>query len=112
MPTSQPQQVKPQAEHLRETKQLGAIIGRRVIQTLGPARDLHKLQVHHLWGHCYRVNVAVGKDPLSTRIAHSFFLEVDGDGNILNSTPRITRHYAAPTTAGGAATDAIPRQVI
>ncbi|HZU36447.1 MAG TPA: hypothetical protein VFA18_11090 [Gemmataceae bacterium] len=112
MPPSQPQQAKPHTEHARQTKQLHAMIGHQVIQTLGQARNLHKLQVHHLWGHCYRVNIVVGKDPLSVKIAHSFFLEVDGEGNILTSTPRITRHYATPDTAGGAATNAIPGQVI
>lgn len=99
MPT--PQQAKPEAEHASQKKQqLHAVIGHHVIQTLGQAGDLHKLQVHHLWNHCYRVNILVGKDPLLARIAHSYFLEVDGDGNILASTPRITRHYPSQDSSG------------
>lgn len=96
MTASQPQQVNPHAQPARQATQLHALIGHHVTQTLGQANELHKLKVHHLWGHCYRVNIMVGKDALSAKIAHSFFLEVDGDGNILTSTPRITRHYAAP----------------
>ena len=41
----------------------------------------------------YRVNVLVGKDAGSARIASSFFLTADGEGNILASSPKIVRLY-------------------
>lgn len=102
-----PKQAKPQAEQTSQTKlQLHAVIGNHVIETLGQASDLHKLQVRHLWDHCYRVNIMLGQDALSARIAHSYFLEVDGEGNILASSPRITRHYASLDASGFAPTSA------
>jgi hypothetical protein len=39
------------------------------------------------------VNVLVGKDFASTRIANSFFLTADGKGNIVTSSPKIARLY-------------------
>jgi hypothetical protein len=37
--------------------------------------------------------VVVGPDAVSARIAHSYFLVADGAGNVLASTPRLTRLY-------------------
>jgi hypothetical protein len=51
------------------------------------------VQVRSLWGDHYRVNVFVGPDPAMAKVAHSYFLVADGDGNILASTPTITRQY-------------------
>jgi hypothetical protein len=41
----------------------------------------------------YRVNVYVRADAASYRVAHSYFLEADGDGKVLASIPSITRAY-------------------
>jgi len=32
-------------------------------------------------------------DAASVRVAHSYFLVADSNGNIVTSTPKITRHY-------------------
>ncbi len=69
------------------------LIGKRVIQTLGQPGDLHLLQVRHLWEDHYRVNVLVGLDAASAKVAHSFFLVADGEGNIVASTPQLTKQY-------------------
>jgi predicted NBD/HSP70 family sugar kinase len=88
------QQDKPHAEPEKpERPQLGAVIGRHVLHTLGQPSDLHRVQVRQLWDDHYRVNVFVGPDAASAKVAHSYFLVADGGGNIVASSPRITKEY-------------------
>ena len=54
---------------------------------------LREVQVRQLWKDHYRVNVMVGVDAASVRVAHSYFVETDGDGNVLAATPKITKLY-------------------
>ena len=77
----------------QERQQLGAVIGKHVMHTLGQPGDLHRIQVRQLWEDHYRVNVLVGVDAASAKVAHSYFLVADSDGNILASTPKITKQY-------------------
>jgi hypothetical protein len=77
----------------RERQLLNAAIGNRVLHTLGRPASLHAVQVRRLWDDHYRVNVLVGVDAACMKVAHSYFLVADGDGNILASTPKITREY-------------------
>jgi len=76
-----------------DRRRLSAEIGARVLRTLGQPDDLYQFQVRQLWDNHFRVNVFVGTDSTSFRLAHSYFLVADGDGNIVNSTPEITRKY-------------------
>ena len=46
-----------------------------------------------VWQDHYRVNVFVGVEAASAKIAHSYFLVVNGEGTIIASTPKITRQY-------------------
>jgi hypothetical protein len=87
------EQREKQAEARREREHLNDAVGRGVIHALGAPAGLHQTQVRWLWENCYRVNVFVGEGATCARIAHSFFLVTDGDGNILESTPRLTRRY-------------------
>src|SRR4051794_13509360 len=64
-----------------------------VMRDLGRPADLLRAGARLLWGNYYRVNVFVGPDVASARVAHSFFLETDGDGKILTSDPPVTRAY-------------------
>lgn len=85
-------------EQLEDTKQhegekLNALIGAQVIRTLGQPNDLLTVQVRSLWKDRFRVNVLVGVDVTSVKVAHSYFLVVDDNGNILASAPEITRQY-------------------
>jgi hypothetical protein len=64
-----------------------------VMHNLGRPEGLQRVQVRPLWNDRYRVNVFVGQDAVSSRVAHSFFLEADGDGKILWSVPDIIRLY-------------------
>ncbi len=72
-----------------------SLIGRHVIRALGAPDGLHSVQIRPLWGHYFRVNVLVGADPVSTKVAHSYFLVTDGLGKVVASTPTIVRQYAA-----------------
>jgi hypothetical protein len=70
-----------------------AAIGRHVLRGLGQPGALLRVDVRHLWADHFRVNVVVGPDAASACIAHSYFLVADGDGNVLASTPKLTRRY-------------------
>ena len=90
MPTNQ-QEKQHRDQEKQEFNELNALIGRHVMGTLGQQADLHKVQVRRLWENYYRVNILVGLDATSAKVAHSYFLKVDGDGNIIESTPNIQR---------------------
>jgi hypothetical protein len=66
-----------------------ARIVERVLNALGHSSDFRTVQVRPLWAYNYRVNVLIGADAVSTRIAYSYFVETDLEGNIIESTPRI-----------------------
>lgn len=72
---------------------LRARIGSHVLDALGRPGGLHAVQVRRLWERAFRVNVLVGRDAAAVTIAHSYFLEVDGAGDIIGATPAITRRY-------------------
>jgi hypothetical protein len=74
----------------QERSHLQAVISKQVLRSLGEPEHLQVVQVRPLWGVYYRVN---GPDSASITVAHSYFLETDGAGNILASTPAITRLY-------------------
>jgi hypothetical protein len=78
----------------------GAAIGRRVMNALGRPLALHWVRVRPLWEDHYRVNILIGEDAASARIAHSFFLVADEDGTIRAATPAIARQYD-PATGNG-----------
>ena len=81
------------ARNREERQQLRAVIGKQVLDALGQPGGLLGTQVRPLWQDHYRVNVIVGVNAASAKIAHSYFLVVDGDGTIIVSTPKITREY-------------------
>jgi hypothetical protein len=92
MPTTEPhEQHKENEQRKRETQ--NGLIGAQVIHTLGKPDGLHALQVRRLWEDHYRVNVFIGADAASARIANSYFVKSDSDGNIVKSTPKITKLY-------------------
>ena len=89
--TQQGEQDKDLGQDQREA--LSNVIGEQVLHTLGAPGDLLKVQVRPLWEDRYRVNVLVGGNAASARVAHSYFLVADGDGNITAATPKIARQY-------------------
>src|SRR5207253_2305820 len=91
MPTIQKTEHSDMNIFMRET--LNDLIGEQVVHKLGSPDDLFRVQVRSLWKDHYRVNVFVGKDATSARVANSYFLVVDDDGNIVTSSPKIARQY-------------------
>ncbi|HEY1860198.1 MAG TPA: hypothetical protein VGG61_07580 [Gemmataceae bacterium] len=81
--------IEKQALHHR----LDAAISKQVLLGLGQPEGLHLVQVRFLWEDHYRVNVFVGVDAASAKVAHSYFLVADGAGKILASTPKIMSRY-------------------
>jgi hypothetical protein len=69
-----------------------AALARDVLGRLGEPDGLHTVQVKPVSGGKYRVNVYV-RAAASYRVAHSFFVEADGDGRVLASSPAIDRQY-------------------
>ena len=49
--------------------------------------------VRPLWQDHYRVNVFVGGNAVLAKIANSYFVQADGDGNIVKASPKITKQY-------------------
>ncbi len=76
-----------------EREVLIALIRSQMVSSLGTPPDLIRMQVNPVGGHRYRVNVFVGKDAMSGRIANSFFLTTDPEGKIVESSPKIVRVY-------------------
>jgi hypothetical protein len=83
-----------QSQQLAEAaeRRSGVIIG-QLMQALGRPALLYRVEMRHLWDRHYRANVFVGSTVTSTRIAHSFFLTTDEEGNIVASIPDISREY-------------------
>ena len=89
MTTAKRQREQQADQQTRECQRLNAVIGKHVIHRLGQLSDLHRVQVRMLWEGCYRVNIFVGVDAASARVAYSYFVVADADGNIIESTPKI-----------------------
>ncbi len=98
MPRKTPLEVMQQREQdegmLRQQQEtLHALIAEQVIHALGEPGHLLSVSVRALWENRYRVNVFVGTDAASARVANSYFLEVDAEGAITSSTPSIMKLY-------------------
>jgi hypothetical protein len=78
---------------VQEREKLDILIRERVIRALGRPSCPHRVQVRRLWEDYYRVNVLLGEDAATAKIVNSYFVEADGDGNIVESTPAITKQY-------------------
>src|SRR5947209_2080735 len=72
---------------------LDVLIGEQVILALGRPADLQRLQVRHLWEGCYRVNIFVGENIATGRVANSYFVQASAEGRILETNPTITKQY-------------------
>src|SRR5437763_419658 len=79
--------------HRDESGLLEAVVGDKVLEALGHPPKPYRIQVRRVWGDNYRVNVFVGPDVASFTVAHSFFLNADGDGKILAACPPLVRAY-------------------
>ena len=91
MTSASPVNTGPTSVH--DQQRLGAAISKQVIAALGLPACLHEVQVRRLWDDNYRVNVFVGLDAASAKVANSYFLTVDRDGHIVTSKPEIKKLY-------------------
>jgi len=92
MPTPTKQQDEQAREVERQERdKLSTLIGGQVIQALGRPPDMQRLQVRRLWETYYRINVFVGEDIASAKVAKSYFVRTNPDGRILESNPKITK---------------------
>ena len=73
--------------------QMRARIGAAVLRHLGQPADFQAVQVRPLWAGHFRVNVLVGGNAAMATVAHSYFLEADGEGNVVATTPALDRRY-------------------
>ncbi len=76
-----------------EREKLSDLIRQQVIHALGKPMDLRSVQVRKVWDDHYRVNVIVGVNAGSVRVANSYFLVIDSDGSLITATPKITKQY-------------------
>jgi hypothetical protein len=100
-PLSQPEDTmaaqkrdKQHGEHVDQNLQdQYPLIRSHLMSALGSPGNLQRVQVRRLWENHYRVNVLIGADIASVKVAHSYFVEADDNGTIITSTPEITRQY-------------------
>ena len=84
-------------EKLKKTERpADKVIEERVLRRLGRPTDLHSIDVKHLWGKKYRVNIWTKENtdaPVSSySLQHSYFITMS-EGNIMKSNPPIERLY-------------------
>jgi hypothetical protein len=84
----------PKEAEVQERAVPGGHVRTSVIAALGRPPGLYEVSVKPLWGNHFRVNVLIGPDPTSVHIAHSYFIEATEAGDILKTTPLLTRLYA------------------
>src|SRR5687768_6822053 len=93
------QENPPRAEEARaeqSTREGGvveAMVRDNVMFDLGRPHGLLRVQVAAVGAGRFRVNVFVGDNAASARVAHSYFAEADGNGKILSSSPAVARLY-------------------
>lgn len=87
------QEKQQKAEAKQDQELVKSAISQQVFSKLGQPDNLQSLQVRHLWNDHFRVNIFVGTDAASSKLAHSFFLNVNSDGNILSSEPVMKKVY-------------------
>ncbi len=89
----QEKQPEPEQQDQQERQRILSLIARNVTLGLGQPIDFIRMQVRPLWDDYFRVNVLVGPNVSSVKVAHSYFLHADGAGNILSANPKITKKY-------------------
>lgn len=90
---SNPEVERSRAAESNKRQALIALVGEQVLLALGKPKELQKVQVRSLWESYYRVNILVGGDVTSVRVAHSYFITADASGKVVESNPKIKKQY-------------------
>jgi hypothetical protein len=81
-----------------------AVIRTRILTSLGLPPGLYRVNVLPIWDGHYRVNVLIGPDAASVRVAHSYFVEAGDDGAIISAVasarPTVPLRTTAPCWSG------------
>ena len=72
---------------------LVGLIGGQVMRSLGTPTDFLMVRVHPVGSDRYRVNVMAGSSFAMARVANSYFVRADDEGNVVTSRPAIVRQY-------------------
>jgi hypothetical protein len=79
----------------RGNEAMDALVARHVLLALGRPPDMLRIQVRCLWSAFYRVNVFVGGNNASAKIANSYFVRASPDGQVLDAQPPLAKQYEA-----------------
>lgn len=93
MPPNDQKRAREEADGRERDARANSWIGRWLLQALGTPAGLFQVQVRPLWDRHYRVNVLVGESAASARVADSFFLQADQEGQVVSSTPEVVKRY-------------------
>jgi hypothetical protein len=99
MPTKPPEK-QPAEQEKQARQQLSDLIGKQVLEALGRPEDLYQVQSRPLWDDRYRVNIFVGPDASAIKLAHSYFVQADREGNISACTPELPKLATVPSCDG------------
>ena len=91
MPTDQPDKMFSD-EKKHQGEPVSSVLGQHVMRILGRPPGEHQVRVRQLWKDHYRVNIFVGQ-PASAKVMHSYFMVVDGEGNVVTAEPPIVNRY-------------------
>jgi hypothetical protein len=72
---------------------LEAVVADGVMSALGRPPDFLRASARLVCAGRYRVNVFTGLHAGSARVSHSYFVEADGNGKVLASSPPLARAY-------------------
>ncbi len=77
----------------QSAKRLCSAICLNIMATLGRPNDFLRITARQITGNGYRVNVVTGTSAASARIAHSYFITADANGNVTTSDPAVMKQY-------------------
>lgn len=83
------------AEKTAANRAREAAIGNNILATLGKPKDFSRIEVRNLHANRYRINVRIEKDGFvkTYPIVDSFYVTVDSDGGILETSPKLLKRY-------------------
>jgi hypothetical protein len=90
------EQAERREEEAASAERLAGRIRQQVLEALGTPPVSHAVQVRPLWANYFRVNVLLGESVTCLTVAHSYFLQADGHGRVLESSPALVQHYSPP----------------